>query len=475
MKHRLQHSWTPPHSTPPPAVEGRTLERLPAATVLGFHVELTMPDGVTWQVDLLDFHTTSLAVDVTALVDQGHDVHTVARLTVTQGTRLTCRLTQPTVQLRQDGSQWRLIVHLNPTERTAEARRRTRMPTRDHFQPVLWVADPLYVNRVLHFEVVNMHAEGVQLRTSLSNKHLLVGSRIEHCQLLLPGIGTVTVHLVLCYAAVDGPYLVFGGRFHGLTKAVLEQLAQYAILGGDEGSLALSQRHTLLRTAGFTTRALTKPCTIHLVETPRDFAQVLEVRLTAYQAAAKTLPGTTSAMMRDAYDPSALIYCAKYGRDVLATMRLNLSPTADHPLPFEQSFGPCEALGLARTQVCEISRLAILPDFQRSDLFLGFATVTLQLLVHLGLEAVVCMATPKLVPMYQKLGAIQLASPVRHPVVAHECLHLLRINTSTLLTGTPMDCPLWPSMAGNTLRALLEQGFVQATDLPEALPLAAAL
>lgn len=475
MRSHMQNPWTHLRSEQAPAEDARTLERLPATTALGFHVELAMHNGTSWQGALLDFNATSLAVDVTALADRGDCAHAIASITVAHGTQIIRRLTQPTVRLRQDGDQWRLIVLLNPTTRTAEARRRTRIQTRKHFKPVLWVADPLYVNRVLHFSVDNFHAEGLQLRTSLSNKHLLVGSRLGYCQLLLPGIGAVTVHLVVCYASIHNTHLVFGCRFHAMTKSVLEHLAQYAILGGDDLPPELSHRHTLLRTAGFTTRALAKPCTIKVVETRREFEQVLVVRLAAYQAAAKTLPGTTSAMMQDDYDVSALIYCAKYGRDVLATMRANLAQPAGAGFPFEQCFGPCEQLGLERSQVCEISRLAILPAFQGSDLFLGFVKVTLQLLVHLGLDAVVCMATHKLAPMYQKLGGEKLAEPVPHPVVEDEYLNLFRIKTSTLLTGEQMDCPMWQHVAADTMSYFLTHGFLQSADLPERLSLPVAL
>jgi hypothetical protein len=97
----------------------------------------------------------------------------------------------------------------------------------------------------------------------------------------------------------------------------------------------LSQRKELLRAAGLTTRSLSKPCTIKVVETCQELEQILDVRFAAYKAAAKTPPGATSAMMEDEYDTSSILYCAKYGPDVIATMRANVSKNAGQQFPFE--------------------------------------------------------------------------------------------------------------------------------------------
>src|SRR5919198_5384819 len=136
-------------------------------------------------------------------------------------------------------------------------------------------------------------------------------------------------------------------------------------------------------------------------------------------------------MMEDEYDASSIIYCAKHGPDVIATMRVNISKDEGQKFPFEKYFGSCENLGTSRFNSCEISRLAILPEFQGSDLFVGFVKVTIQMLVKLHLDTMFCIATNKLAPMYQRIGAERISDPVRHPVLIDESLNLYRIKTSS--------------------------------------------
>jgi hypothetical protein len=129
--------------------------------------------------------------------------------------------------------------------------------------------------------------------------------------------------------------------------------------------------------------------------------------------------------------------------------------------PFETYFGSCESLGIVRNNACEISRLAILPAFQGSDLFVGFVRVTIQILVHLGLDTVFCLATNKLTSMYQRIGADRVSGPVRHPVLVDEFLNLYRIKTAWFLTGTRMDLEVWKKISEEAMSHLTYYGFLR--------------
>ena len=382
----------------------REIERLPAAAALGFNVDIKVKNFGHFQASIIDFNAESLAVDVTALSDLGKLESRIEGITITHGTREVRSIERPNVKIRKDDSQLKLIVLLNTSERKTAERRHKRITTRDNFKPFLWVADPFHLSRIVNFQVENFNVDGLQLKTSLSNKHIIVGSMLDNCQLLLPGIGVLTINLVVGHAFAKDKHLFFGCLFQSINKQALEMLAQYAIIGGDNLPPYLSQRKELLRAAGLTTRSLSKPCTIKVVETCQELEQILDVRFAAYKAAAKTPPGATSEMMEDEYDASSIIYCAKYGSDVIATIRANLSTSDRQTFPFEQHFGSCEMLGIARHNACEISRLAILPEFQGSDLFIGFMKVIGQMLVKLGLDIVFCVATNMLSPMYRRMG-----------------------------------------------------------------------
>ena len=440
----------------------RKIERLPAAAALGFNVDIKVKNFGHFQAPIIDFNAESLAVDVTALSDLGKLESQIESITVTHGTREVWSIEMPDVTIRKDDSQWKLIVLLNPSKRKTAERRHKRITTRDNFKPFLWVADPFHLSRIVNFQVENFNVDGLQLKTSLSNKHIIVGSMLENCQLLLPGIGVLTVNLVVGNAFSKDKHLFFGCLFQSINKQALEMLAQYAIIGGDNLPPYLSQRKELLRAAGLTTRSLSKPCTIKVVETCQELEQILDVRFAAYKTAAKTPPDATSEMMEDEYDALSIIYCAKYGSDVIATMRANISKSDGQKFPFEKYFGSCESLGISRHNSCEISRLAILPEFQGSDLFIGFVKVTIQMLVKLCLDTMFCVATNKLAPMYQRIGAERVSDPVRHPVLIDESLCLYRIKTSWFLTGSNMEFEVWRKISEEAVSHLIYHGFLRS-------------
>jgi Acetyltransferase (GNAT) domain len=439
----------------------REIERLPAVAALGFNVDLKVKNFGHFQASIIDFNAESLAVDITALAELGKLESRIESITITHGTGETRSLEKPHVKIRKDDSQWKLIILLNPSERKTAERRHKRIKTRENFKPFLWVSDPFHLSRTVNFQVENFNVDGLQLRTSLCNKHIIVGSRLENCQLLLPGIGVLTVNLVICNAFPKDKHLVFGCLFQFINKQALQMLAQYAIIGGDNLPSHLSQRKELLRAAGLTTRSLSKPCTIKVVETCQELEQILDVRYTAYKAAAKTSPGATSEMMADAYDASSIIYCAKYGPDVIATMRVNISKSDGQKFPFETYFGSCESLGISRHSACEISRLAILPEFQGSDLFIGFVKVTVQMLVKLCLDTMFCVTTARLAPMYQRIGAERMSEPVQHPVLRDESLNLYSIKTSSFLTGSNIELAVWKKISEEAIGHLIYHGFLR--------------
>jgi len=442
--------------------EAREIERLPATAALGFHVDIKVKNFGHFQASIIDFNAESLAVDVTALSDLGKLASHIEGITITHGTREIRSIEKPHVKIRKDDGQWKLIVFLNPSERKTAERRHTRITTRENFKPFLWVADPFHLSRIVNFQVENFNVDGLQLKTSLSNKHIIVGSMLENCQLLLPGIGVLTVNLVVGNAFSKDKHLFFGCLFQSINKQALEMLAQYAIIGGGNLPPHLSQRKELLMAAGLITRSLSKPCTIKAVETCQELEQILEVRFAAYKAVAKTPPDATSEMMEDEYDASSIIYCAKYGTDVIATMRVNISKSDGQKFPFEKYFGSCESLGIARHNSCEISRLAILPEFQGSDLFIGCVKVTVQMLVKLHLNTMFCVATNKLAPMYQRIGAERMSDPVRHPVLIDESLSLYRIKTSSFLTGSNMEFEVWKKISEEAISHLIYHGFLKS-------------
>jgi hypothetical protein len=73
-----------------------------------------------------------------------------------------------------------------------------------------------------------------------------------------------------------------------------------------------------------------------------------------------------------------------------------------------------------------------------------------------------CVATNKLAPMYQRIGAERISEPVRHPVLVDEFLNLYSIKTSSFLTGSNMEFEVWKKISDEALSHLSYYGFLRS-------------
>jgi hypothetical protein len=86
----------------------------------------------------------------------------------------------------------------------------------------------------------------------------------------------------------------------------------------------------------------------------------------------------------------------------------------------------------------------------------------MQMLVKLRLDTMFCVATNKLAPMYQRLGAERMSEPVRHPVLVDESLNLYSIKTSSFLTGSNMEFEVWKKISADAISHLIYYGFLRS-------------
>src|SRR5262245_41191045 len=131
---------------------GREIERLPAAAACGFTVDIKVKNLGYVQASIIDFNAKSLAIDGSALAALGTLESQIGLITVSHGTREIRPIEKCNIKMRKDDGQWKLIVLLNSSERKTAERRHKRIKTRENFKPSLWVADPVYVSRILNFQ-----------------------------------------------------------------------------------------------------------------------------------------------------------------------------------------------------------------------------------------------------------------------------------------------------------------------------------
>jgi hypothetical protein len=308
------------------------------------------------------------------------------------------------------------------------------------------VRDPFNAEGLLTFRVSNLSAGGCCLTTSLSNKLLMPGVALADAQLILPGVGVHTATLKLIRCRVDGGSLLINASFESPGKPLLDALSAFALFGVESGE-ELSQL----------SRGIGQGVKIGPISTPEEFDQTLAVRYAAYRAADKLAPDASAETMRDIYDAEGVIFNAVADGRVMATVRLVL-PSSAKGFPFQQ-YLPADVIpGELQNRVCEITRLAILPEWQGSDLLLHLFRKVFEYVGRTELLGGICLATDSLLPIYLRLGAKVLARNVKHPVTG-ETMNLLLIRKDEFIRGDRMAALCWDAVAGGVAGFLAKHDF----------------
>ena len=159
---------------------------------------------------------------------------------------------------------------------------------------------------------------------------------------------------------------------------------------------------------------------------------ILKVRFESYKKAKKIDESVTSFLdMGDEYDDNSIILAAFLGTKIVGTIRIVFSKN-ESLFPFEKIFPFPQKI--TRDNLVEVSRLAILPEYQGSDiilkLFQGFATEYMS-----KKRYALCMATKKIAPYYTSIGAKRISEEKTHPVLLDESLTCYLFDVVSLEKG----------------------------------------
>jgi GNAT superfamily N-acetyltransferase len=175
---------------------------------------------------------------------------------------------------------------------------------------------------------------------------------------------------------------------------------------------------------------------VRRISSDNDLESVLKIRLRAYQKANKVDSSLSWQDMQDEYDKNSIIFAAYVGNTIAATVRF-VFRKADRKLPLEKYFEIEPLLGkIGNNETCiEISRFAVDPHFQGTDLMVAILRQVAVELVAKKIGISLCMATNDLAPYYEVIGAKKISGPIRHPVLDSEVLTLFKFDNDAVLTG----------------------------------------
>jgi hypothetical protein len=373
---------------------------------------------------------------------------------VQYGTKVLAEINEPVI-LRIVAEK-NLIVVSSKSSVRKDGRQQDRISSSSSFSPLVMAPSPAKQNDIIHFKVENFNASGMLLSTSLRNKFLLPGSKLEAAQLIIPGLEIFIISFQVRHTSVESGRLMLGIQFLKVDKRILESLAQYSMSGTKREQPGEIKALEKLSLSGLPSRKIGRGFTICVVSSADEYADVLKIRLEAYRAAGKATQMLPEEMA-DEFDERSIILCAKAGKQIVGTVRLVYSD-GNQPFPFEEYFAFPKSVVSKREDIYEVSRLAIDPSFQGTDLVLEiFKAVARE--VTISKVSAFCLATQALRSLYLRLGANKITGEVNHPVLPNETLALFELRTEEFLEGKKMRVMAWDMVAKEVFSDLVYLGF----------------
>lgn len=411
-------------------------------------------DGKAINCEVLDFNSVSIALKS---IELEKPIEKITSIEVLYGRQVISEITEPVLK-RHDPGRGLVVLRLKSTLATHNKNRKERISLSHTRQGSLTGKDPFSNDLILFFRVSEVSEDGIKLISSKSNRHLVPGVILEKFSLTLPGRLPCIVDLKIMRMDTDESFLELGCSFQKKSKKTDREIKRLLFSQVELNEITTYSAEEIKREI----RKIKKfrdQVYLSIASTDHEFKRVKEIRYSAYKAANKTKADQSVNDMLDHYDEHSLIYIAKIGVNIVGTVRLVIR-SEGKSLPFEEYYNIKDIPTLNADSCAEISKFAIDPLFQGTDLFL---ILFQKMLFESGakeIQSPVCIATKKLSPYYESIGAVRLAAPVQHPTIPKESLTLFLFDRERVVKAQ-MDALGWFLIASPALKLLKKFGFIE--------------
>jgi len=247
----------------------------------------------------------------------------------------------------------------------ADVERRThrRWNCSENFLPTGTAPNPVRYNDFVLFRVEDISAGGMRLITSMRNKFLGIGQRLE-ANISLPFVGIVQAKIQVRYVHTvmlnNKEFLVVGTSFLNTDAILMQSLGEY-LLNFAKDITAKSLNHE-----GFNIKAISKWLDFSYVKNETEYKDVLALRYIAYKSANKISSEKTIEDMADELDARSRILIAKYNGKIVGSMRI-VFPSKKEDLELQHSINYPEHFP-SMNEIVETSRFCTDPEFRGTDI-----------------------------------------------------------------------------------------------------------
>ncbi len=251
----------------------------------------------------------------------------------------------------------------SPTDYSGQDRRaHRRWNCSEDFLPTGTAPNPVRYNDYILFRVDDISSSGLKLITSMRNKFIGIGQRLE-CTLSLPYAGTVKASVKVKHVNTtfyrDKEFLVMGVEFIKIDPLLLRNLGEYLL------NFAKDVTVKSLNKEGFKTKHISKWLDFSYVKTEEEYMSVLNLRLQTYKNAGKVPTETKAEEMASETDAWSNILIAKSDNKIIGSIAYIL-PQRIEDIPMTGEVKYPEHFPDVKNTVY-VWRLCVASDFRTAD------------------------------------------------------------------------------------------------------------
>lgn len=442
-------------------ISKRSLERIMVSGTGEFHCLLSTCNNKWVSAEVTDFHAFGLGLKLsTDDIQKFKGFHYIDYVNLFYGNKKIAEYKH--VEIKRIAENGSLGLSLANTLSAHGHRADNRLKVSKEFKPTVIVNDPYKLDQVLHLTIEDLTANGMLLRTSMSNKHLVIGTILKNAQILLPGIKVVTCSLMVRRASVLDTSLSIGVVLENPSHDFLEAITQFSMFGimqddSDQNidfSFVMGDNSKKLKKLGSALR-------IESVNSLDEYLQALKVRHISYGNIDKIYKTASIEEMADEFDERAIILVAKFKGKVVGTTRLVECLDELDRFPFE-SYIPKHDFFSSRSRYnyYEVSRLSIIPGFQGTDIIIRFFKEIARYILLKKIGGV-CVSTEENQKNYQLAGWKLLPYKAPHPVRKDLTLSLMYIDDKDFVNGKRMSALAWDKVTKDVVNHLVENQVLE--------------
>ncbi len=293
----------------------------------------------------------------------------------------------------------------------------------------------------VYFRVVELSRGGMQLETSLRNKYLVPGVRLEST-CTFPTQGAVQLQLRVIHARVvqrgQRKVLAVGVTYSPRNAAGMDTIGQYLLQFGSGATVEQ------LSAQGFRLRSSVQAIDFGSLRTDEEYGEVLRLRRLAYVHARKVSVDAKDVDMADAFDARSRILVAKHRGNVVGTARLMFPESETDRLNHEDYLELPPGLP-PRQQMVEVFKTCTHPGYRGSDLFYTLLQHVALIILQGGRRYALMSATDSLAPIYRRFGFRSAGASYQHPAMRMRH-HLMLLDVAQVVEGKGISPLYWNLM-----------------------------